>query len=272
MELADLHVDTPLNDAPVINAASLAEFESLIINFAFCFLKPISLASMSKTISVFQKSVPGMHPHLFPIYSIEGLGEFDNVEDVLYLIDEYDMSVVSLSWNKDSLFGGGCFGAEAGGLTSMGDALLNELAKRNTVVDISHASPKLADDILRDYSRVIATHSNAHHIMPHERNLRDGLIRHTALSGGLIGVNFYRKFIAENGTLSDLLRHIEHIIAVAGENCIALGSDLDGMDDGVISEPSGFKGLYDAVVKGFSESIAKKLFFENVKKYFSIST
>ena len=64
---------------------------------------------------------------------------------------------------------------------------------------------------------------------PHPRNLDDDQIRALAARGGIVGVIFVAAYLG--GTFSTLERvadHIEHVAAVGGEDCVALGSDFDG--------------------------------------------
>ena len=50
--------------------------------------------------------------------------------------------------------------------------------------------------------------------------------------GCLVGANFYAGFLGPGATSqpADLLRHLRHMIHVAGLETVALGSDFDGID------------------------------------------
>ncbi len=54
------------------------------------------------------------------------------------------------------------------------------------------------------------------------RNLPDELIKEMIKREGLLGVNFIDDFVGE----VSILDHIEHIIALGGEKCVALGADF----------------------------------------------
>src|SRR5699024_7819979 len=55
-----------------------------------------------------------------------------------------------------------------------------------------------------------------------------------AESGGLVGLNFASSFLRPDGKrqplddLTVMLRHLDHLLAILGEDGVALGSDFDG--------------------------------------------
>ena len=83
---------------------------------------------------------------------------------------------------------------------------------------------------------VAASHSNCRRIVPTDRQLSDDMIRAIVARGGVIGINFYDKFLvppAEYGkrrvTLADVVRHVQHICDLAGgTTSVGLGTDMDG--------------------------------------------
>ena len=78
----------------------------------------------------------------------------------------------------------------------------------------------------------VATHSNARAVKNSTRNLTDEMIKVLSDSGGVTGINFYHDFLCEGGILSridDMIRHIKHIKNVGGIDCIAIGTDFDGI-------------------------------------------
>jgi membrane dipeptidase len=83
---------------------------------------------------------------------------------------------------------------------------------------------------------VIASHSNCRALVPGDRHLTDEMIREIAKRGGVIGINFYDKFLLppdeygkRRATLNDVVRHVNHICDLTGNaNHVGIGTDLDG--------------------------------------------
>jgi membrane dipeptidase len=64
------------------------------------------------------------------------------------------------------------------------------------------------------------------------RNVDDEQIRAIADRGGVVGIMYHRGFLGRpfwTVGAEAIVRHLEHAIAVGGEDVAALGSDWDGM-------------------------------------------
>jgi membrane dipeptidase len=120
------------------------------------------------------------------------------------------------------------------GLTDAGRELVSRVHAARGVVDVSHASDRATDEVLRlaaaEGVPVVATHSNARALTPHPRNLTDEQIRAIARTGGVVGINFHSRFLVSEGRaqLSDVVKHIRHVEKVGGIDHVALGSDFEG--------------------------------------------
>lgn len=87
-------------------------------------------------------------------------------------------------------------------------------------VDLSHVSYKTMIDILKvAKASVIFSHNSVYSMTPHERNVRDDVLKLVRENGGVVCVNFCPAFIKrrkeENATIDDAFNHIKHIIDVA---------------------------------------------------------
>ncbi|RLS64039.1 MAG: hypothetical protein DWH96_04595 [Planctomycetota bacterium] len=138
--------------------------------------------------------------------------------------------VVGMAWGRGSRYCGG--NAMAGGINSMGRALVEAFDDLGILHDASHLSRAAFDDLLNiTDQRIVATHSNAAALMPHsERHLTDVQLAAIASRDGVVGLNLYGKFLAANrpATLNDCLAHLERVTEFATSQRIALGSDFDG--------------------------------------------
>jgi membrane dipeptidase len=103
------------------------------------------------------------------------------------------------------------------------------------LVDLAHITERGFWDVAALSDRpLVVSHSNAHAITPVARNLTDRQLDAVRASGGLVGINFAVTMLRPDGRedartpLSDLLRHLDHLVARLGIEGVALGSDFDG--------------------------------------------
>ena len=164
---------------------------------------------------------------------------------------------------------------EHGGLSEKGKALIAEANRLGIVIDQSHASNAVFDQMLElSKAPIILSHSGAYDVFAHSRNIDDKRIRALAKKGGVIQVNSLGGYLIDTGAtpeyraeqrkiyeafggrrgmsetdrakaaeqlaaldtkygikkadFDDYMRHLLHIIKVAGWEHVGLGADWDG--------------------------------------------
>jgi membrane dipeptidase len=215
---------------------------------------------------------------LAAVLHIEGAEAIDaNFEllDVLYAAGLRSLGPV---WSRPNAFGHGVpfrcpSSPDTGpGLTELGKALVGACNRLRILIDLSHLNERGFWDVAAlSKAPLVATHSNAHAISPHSRNLTDRQLAAIRQSRGLVGVNFATSFLRPDGRqdkdtpLDLVIQHIEHMLAHAGEDGVGLGSDFDGaMIPAGIGNAAGLQNLVQAMRKrGFSKPLIEKLCFRN---------
>jgi membrane dipeptidase len=144
------------------------------------------------------------------------------------------MRIVGLAWKRTRYAGGT---GEPGPLTGDGVALVRELDRFGIIHDTSHLAEESFWQLLDSTEGpVIASHSNCRWIVPTDRQLSDEMIRALIKRKGVIGINFFDKFLLtpndygrRRANLADVTTHIRHMCDLAGDALhVGLGTDMDG--------------------------------------------
>ncbi len=202
------------------------------------------------------------------LLAIEG-GEAieDKIENLISLYNR-GVRAMTLTWNYANLIADGAGVEEPKGLTEFGREVIYNMNKLGMIVDVSHLADKSFWDVCEEAKKpFIATHSNSRKICSHKRNLTDKQLKVLADRGGVAGLNIYSKFISDNDScnMTDVLKHVDHIINIAGEDVLGIGCDLDGIE----MMPEGFTGieslenLLKTLVDRYGERIAEKIAYGN---------
>lgn len=223
------------------------------------------------------------------VLTVEEGGVFQGRIQYLEEFWRQGLKMVTLTWNYPNELGypnlidwktGKCRPETERGLTSVGIEFVERMEELGIAVDVSH----LGDAGFWDVARVsrkpfAASHSNARAIASHVRNLTDDMIRELGSRGGIIGINYCpaflddRQALSQSGgvsRLSDIVRHICHIRNVGGIDCIALGSDFDGIEGELeINSPASLGLLESALTEqGFTGEEREKIFRKNAERFF----
>ena len=187
------------------------------------------------------------------------------------LLAKQGVRAVTLTWNGENELGSGS--ATDKPLTPVGRRAVREMERSGVLVDASHLNDRGFFDLLDVAQKpFLVTHSNARAVCAHKRNLTDGMIRELARRDCLIGLNYYVRFLRDDGapcTLDDLYRHAMHFFELGAERCLALGSDFDGAEvPPCLSSPARMPELYDYLLaRGVSEEDADGIFWKNAQAF-----
>ena len=217
------------------------------------------------------------------LISCEGASPFA-YEDGIDLAKSYGVKVITLTWNAENELGFGCQSGCENGLKPLGKRILKDMAANKIVADVSHLNRKGFYDAIDSEAMVIASHSNSVSVLEKTRAdgedkffacrrcLDDEQIKLLAERGGLIGINFCKSFLGDEGDdgFEAAYRHISHMLELGAENSLAIGSDYDGCE--INSELCGIDKIpqFEAFLrsKGFDSSLTDKIFYKNANNFF----
>jgi membrane dipeptidase len=200
--------------------------------------------------------------------SIEGAGAF---ADDITQIDRFvrrGVRFVGPVHARDNRLGGAATGKVRGGLTQLGKRFCERVYAAGGLVDVSHLSDAGFEDLVPIAKRfgapIVATHSNARARHDHRRNLTDAQLRVIRATGGVAGLNLHRGFLAGQ-KLSSIVAMVKHMVAVAGIDHVALGTDFEGGTPPTgLRDASQMPELATALLRaGMSEDEVRKVFATN---------
>lgn len=167
------------------------------------------------------------------IYNFQNTTPFGMHLQKLDVFVELGVRQIQLSHDYRNFVVDGCRELTNAGLSRYGYSVVETLNARNVIVDVTHVSDRSAlDTILHSSAPVIFSHSGCFALCPHPRNVSDRNIRLMAERGGVFNVYNQSAWLTSDANISmeHYLRHIEHVINIAGEDHVGMGTDGDAVD------------------------------------------
>ncbi len=185
--------------------------------------------------------------------------------------------LISLTWNEEN-----CFGSPNSfersvmekGLSNFGKEAVEEMNRLGILIDVSHLSDAGFWDTFQYTTKpFVASHSNCRSLNPHPRSMSDEMIRALAEKGGVIGINFSPKFLIadlsnQESKVAYLIAQIKHMKKIGGIDCVALGSDFDGIKGTFeIGSSDKIPILFHSLKKeGFTSGEIEKIALRNIQR------
>jgi membrane dipeptidase len=215
---------------------------------------------------------------LAAVLHIEGAEAIDANFELLDVLYEAGLRSLGPVWSRPNAFGHGVpfrcpSSPDTGpGLTDLGKALIGACNRLRILIDLSHLNERGFWDVAEiSNAPLVATHSNAHAISPHSRNLTDKQLAAIRASGGFVGVNYATSFLRPDGRrdkdtpIALIIDHVAHMLEHVGEDGVGLGSDFDGAQiPSELGDAGGLQKLVEAMrTRGFGEPLIEKVCFRN---------
>ncbi len=158
----------------------------------------------------------------------EGSHALDGNLDNIQRLYDAGFRMMSLQHFFDNKLGGSLHGESNAGLTDFGRRAVLEMDALGIMIDVSHSSPQVVDDVLNLIeSPLIVSHTGFKGHCDRKRNISDALIARIAERYGLIGVGFWSEAVCGEN-VDAIADAIAYGIDTFGVEAVALGSDWDG--------------------------------------------
>lgn len=211
------------------------------------------------------------------VLHIEGAEAIDENFALLDVLYEAGLRSLGPVWSRSNAFGHGVpfrlSSPDTGpGLTDLGKELIAACNRLRILIDLSHLNERGFWDVAAiSNAPLVATHSNAHALSPHSRNLTDEQLAAIGKSGGFVGVNFATAFLRHDGRMEAdtplelVIDHIEHMLKYVGEDGVGFGSDFDGARiPAGLGNAAGLQNLVELLrARGYAEWLIEKICHKN---------
>ena len=161
------------------------------------------------------------------ILRFQGAEPLGEDADRIKTFRDLGVRVIQLTHNRRNLVGDGCTEPSQAGLSKFGYEVVARLNAEKVVVDLAHGSPQtIADGIKASKAPVLISHTGCRALADLPRNTSDANLRAMADRGGVAGVIFWPYLRTDTQPMAiDVIRHLEHMIDVCGEDHVGIGTD-----------------------------------------------
>jgi len=207
-------------------------------------------------------------PHLVGgLIGTEGSHALDGkLENVTTLYDA-GFRMMSLQHFFDNKIGASLHGQSQGGLTEFGREVVAEINRLNIILDVSHSSEKVVDEVLQLSDKpLVVSHTGFKGHCDTARNISDDLMQRIAAMGGLIGIGYWHGAVCGTHPRK-VAEAMQYGAQLVGVDHLSLGSDFDGtVTTGF--DTSELVALTHALLEtGFSENDVRKIMGGNMLSF-----
>ncbi len=232
------------------------------------------MVSFCKTKNDYEKALADKKIAAF--LSIEGGLALNGDVNNLDKFHEAGVRLMTLTWNNRIDLCDGVATQENLGFSQFGRDVIKRMSKLRMIIDVSHLSERGFWELMEmEHGVVVASHSNSQMFCEYMRNLTNEQITALKAAGGGVGINLYDKFISNypNPGIRHLIKHIDNILSLGGEDMVFIGADFDGIETPVkgLENVEKMDVLYEELLKLYPESTVKKIFYENLERFMMTS-
>ena len=249
-----------LTERVITQADSLHEFSQLSEG-------KLSIIKSRKDLLQYIKRREGDKELTAGFLGIEGAQALEGKLENIDIVFEAGVRMIGLTHFFDNELGASAHGVIHGGITDFGREALKKMEEMKIIIDLSHAAPKLIDDVLASAKNpIIVSHTGVKGTCDNVRNLSDQHLSQIAQNGGLIGIAMFDQAIC--GADPDAIaKAIIYTANLVGIEHVALGSDFDGAVK-TIFDVRGLPLIVEALLKsGMPEKDVRLVMGDNIKRF-----
>jgi membrane dipeptidase len=157
---------------------------------------------------------------------VEALGNDVELIDIFWLLG---VRVVGLTWNTRNAFADGSAEPSSGGLSRLGERLVDRLVQLGAILDLAHASEQTFTDVVERSggARLLVSHAACRGVFETPRNLSDEQLRCLADCDGMLGLMLLPSVIdSARPTIDRAVDHVDHAVEVMGISRVGFGGDF----------------------------------------------
>ena len=142
------------------------------------------------------------------------------------ILHRLGLRCLGLAYTFANLYADGCGERRDGGLTFLGQDLIQAVNELPMLLDLSHSGHQATEEAIERATHPCITHASAYAVTANDRNKQNTAILALAAKGGVIGACALPRAVkAENPTLGDFLDHIDHLLRLVGPAHVGIGLD-----------------------------------------------
>ena len=199
----------------------------------------------------------------------------EKIYSLINILCSFNPKYISLGWNNDNIFLGGCAGN--GDLTNEGRLVVKLLNEKGVVVDCAHSNKKSFYSLLEHSNRLICSHSAFEWVFPHKRNLDKAQVKALIDRGGIIGLVGVGHFLtgikgSKKNYEQAFFEHLYGYIQQFGSKALCIATDFYG-SDATVYEDGDYNFIYNLknklVKSGINDSDIDNILYKNALNYFN---
>jgi membrane dipeptidase len=148
--------------------------------------------------------------------------------DLLEAVFHLGMRMVMLTYNNMNHLGAGCTERTDAGVSNQGAAIINRANQLGMMLDTAHCGRQTTLDCCSlSEAPVLASHTSADALFPHDRAKSDEELLAIAATGGVVGVVAVPFFLGAGTGVSieAMLDHVDYMTRLIGWEHVAIGTD-----------------------------------------------